>query len=194
MIELYPQWLFILTVTQVRPMFSLEGQTFIDMALPLLSFALVAALLTYLLYKPVKKMLDSRAERVASELNDATADRLAADELKLSYEKLVRDIELERAAVMEEARKIAKDRQNQILDDAKAEAKEIKERALREIAVEKERIRGSVFEAIVDISATMAERLISAKIDKTSHDRLFSEAMEELEATAFRDDSAARAS
>ena len=190
---MYPQWLFILTVTQVRPMFSLEGQTFIDMALPLLSFALVAALLTYLLYKPVKKMLDSRAERVASELNDATADRLAADELKLSYEKLVRDIELERANVMEEARKIAKDRQNQILDDAKAEATEIKERALREISVEKERIKDSIFEAIVDISTTMAERLISAQIDKTSHDRLFAEAMDELEATAFRDDSAALA-
>jgi len=193
---LYPQMLVSLGVTihNTRPMFSLEAQTFIDMALPLLSFALVVALLTHLLYKPVKKMLESRAERVAGDLDDAAASRLAADELKLSYEKLVRDIELERATVLEEARKIAKDRQNQILDDAKAEAAEIKERALREISVEKERIKDSVFEAIVDISTAMAERLITTQIDKTSHDRLFAEAMEELEATAFRDDSAALAS
>ena len=188
-----PQWLlfFNVEVTRVRPMFSLEGQTFIDMAPPLLSFALVAWLLTYLLYKPVKRMLEARAERVASELDEASTSRMAADELKSNYEKLVRDIELERATVMEEARKIAKDRQNQILDDAKAEAAEIKERALREISVEKERIKDAVFEAIVDISTTMAERLISTKIDKTSHDRLFAEAMEELEATAFKNDSAA---
>ena len=188
---MYPHILALLNVTVVRPMFSLELQTFIDMLLPLLSFALVAALLTYLLYNPVKKMLEKRAERVAGDLDEAAASRQEADELKANYEKLVRDIEVERAAVMEEARKIAKDRQSQILDDAKTEAMEIKERAIREIAVEKERIKGAVFEAIVDISAEMAERLITTKIDKTSHDRLFAEAMKELEATAFRDDSAA---
>jgi len=186
---LYPQLMFLGQVTTVRPMFSLELQTFLDMGPNLLSFALVVCFLTYLLYKPVKKMLEDRAERVIGELNDATSSRQAADDLKLKYEQLVAGIESERSSVMEEARKIAKDRQNQLIDDAKAEAAEIRERAVREIAVEKERIKGSVFEAIVDISTTMAEHLITTKIDKSAHDRLFSEAMEELEATAFNVDS-----
>lgn len=161
---------------------------FIDMIPNLFNFLAIAVLLTFLLYKPVKKILQARADRVAGELADAAESKASAAELKAQYEQKVKDIELERATILDEARKEASDRRTQMLDDAKHEVQELKNRAARDIATEKEQVKNTVYQAIVDISTDMAARLISATVDKTAHDRLFSEAMDELEATAFRQD------
>ena len=53
------------------PLFGLEAETFVNMLPNLLSVALLAIIMTYLLYYPVKKILSDRAERVANELKNA---------------------------------------------------------------------------------------------------------------------------
>jgi len=174
-----------------RSLFDLEMDTFLGMIPNLINFVLVAAFLTFLLYKPVKKILQARAERVANELSDAEHKNLSAQELKTKYEKQVNEIEKERVSILDEARKQAGERRTQILDEAKTEAQDVKDRAARDIATEREQIKSAVVEAIVDISADMAARLISVNLDKNAHDKLFAEAMAELEATtAFRADTA----
>ena len=173
------------------PLFGLEFATFANMLPNLLSVALLAAVMTYLLYNPIKKILADRADKIAGELKDAEDKNLSAKELKLKYEQKVRDIELERADMIESARKEAKDRQAQILEEAKTEATGLKDRAAREIAQEKTRFKDAVHEAIIDISTDMAAKIIEATIDKSAHDRLFAEALAELETTVFQTDPAA---
>ena len=173
------------------PLFGLEGSTFANMLPNLLSVALLAAVMTYLLYNPIKKILAARAEKIAGELKDAEDKNLSASELKLKYEHKVRDIELERADMIEAARKEAKERQAQIMEEAKSEATNLKDRAAREIAQEKTRFKDAVHAAIIDISTDMAAKIIEATIDKNAHDRLFAEALNELETTVFQQDPAA---
>jgi len=180
---LNPQIMFILSSDQ-RPLIDMDFQMFFDMLPNLLNFVLIATLLTYLLYKPVKKILQARADRVEGDMKDAALNKATAEELKVHYEQKVRDIETERATILDEARKLAGENRDKILENAKAEAADVKSRAERDIATEKEQIKGAVHQAIIDISADMAAKLISATIDKTAHDRLFAEAMTELEATA----------
>jgi len=187
---MHPAWLIFLGEATYRtaPMFSLDADTFIAMIPNWLNLAVLALCLTYLLYKPVQKVLAARAERIKTNLDDAELSKLSANELKTLYEQKVKEIDSERASVLEEARKAAKDRQQKIVEEAKAEAAEIKDKAQRDIATEKDRIKDTVYAAIVDISTDMAAKLISANIDKSAHDKLFAEAMAELEATSFRKD------
>ena len=184
-----PQNLLSVLTTQA-PMFSPEADTFLNMLPNLLSVALLAAIMTYLLYNPIKKILADRAEKIAGELKDAEDKNLTASELKIKYEQKVKDIELERSEIIDAARKEAKDRQIIMLDEAKAEAASVKERAARDIAAEQVRFKDSVHAAIIDISTDMAAKLISATIDKDAHSRLFDEAMAELESTVFKVDPA----
>ena len=170
------------------PLFGLEASTFVNMLPNLLSVALLAAIMTRLLYNPVKKILADRAEKIASELKDADDKNLSASELKQKYEQKVRDIELERADMIEAARKEARERQAQIVEEAKIEATNLKDRASREIAQEKVRFKDAVHEAIIDISTDMAAKIIEATVDKSAHDRLFAEALAELETTVFQPD------
>ena len=178
-----PQWLYFLYVPESRMLFNLDAQMFIDMIPNFLNFVLIAAGLTYLLYKPVRKILNARAERVESDMNDAATDKASAHELKAQYETKVREIETERAAILDEARKLANEQSAKIVEAAKSEAQDAKDRASRDIATEAQQVKGAVHQAIIDISTEMAEKLISATIDNKGHDKLFAEAMSELEAT-----------
>lgn len=168
------------------PLFGLEASTFLNMLPNLISVAALALIMTYLLYNPIKGILDARAERIANDLKDAEDKNLSAAELKAKYEKKVRDIELERADIIEGARKEAKDRQAMIVEEARTEAAHIKERAQKDVEQEKLRFKGAVHAAIVDISADMAAKIIAATIDASAHNRLFDEAMAELESTVFQ--------
>lgn len=179
-----PQFLFLLNDGyRYRPLLDMDLQMFLDMLPNLINFVITAAILTWLLYKPVKRILAARADRVEGDMKDAALSKMTAEELKTAYEQKVRDIETERAAILDEARKLANENRDRILSDAKAEAQSVKEKASRDMATELEQIKGSVHQSIIDISADMATKLISATIDKSAHERLFSEAMVELEAT-----------
>jgi F-type H+-transporting ATPase subunit b len=192
MIQLNPQIFILGGFEWHRTLFSMDLQTFLDMLPNLFNFVLVVAFLSYLLYRPVKNILQARADRVAGELADAENKHLTAQELKAKYEQLVSDIENERKDIISEANKQAGDRRTQILNEAKAEAQDVKDRAAKDIATEREQIKSAVVEAIVDISTDMAARLITTGIDKAAHDKLFDEALIELEGTtAFRTDTVA---
>jgi F-type H+-transporting ATPase subunit b len=161
----------------------MDLEMFLNMVPILINFVLFAVIMSKLLYKPVKRILQARADRVEGDMKDAELSKMSAAELKVEYEKKVKGIEVERNQILDEARKLANEKRNQILDDAKAEATDVKERASRDIATEREQIKGAVHQAIIDISTDMAAKLIGASVDKTAHDRLFAEAMTELEAT-----------
>lgn len=179
-----PQLLFILTANRYRPLIDMDLQMFVDMLPNLFNFVITATFLTYLLYKPVKRVLKARADRVEGDMKDAALNKATAEELKAKYEQKVREIDVERNAILDEARKTAGEKRDQILESAKAEALDVKARASRDIATELEQTKGAVHQAIIDISTDMAAKLISATIDKNAHDKLFSEALAELEATS----------
>lgn len=176
----------LLNTTDSLPMFDLAVQTFIQSVPYLISFAVLVFFFTYFLHKPVKEILKKRADRIEADIQNAIDNKTDAEELKTLYEQKLKDIELERSAILDEARKEATTRLDQILSEAKTEAQITRDRAKRDIAAEQERVKAEVHQVIIDISTAMAAKLVSATIDKQAHDRLFSEAMDELEAAMLR--------
>ena len=170
----------------MREIFTLDTQTFLLMIPNLVSFIILAFIFKRFLYKPVKGILQKRADHIEASLHSAAQDKEAAETLKLQYESKMRDIEAERAAILEDARREALARANQIFADAKDDAQITRERAKRDIATEQERVKAEIYQAIIDISTDMAAKLVSASVDQSTQDKLFAEAMDELEATAFR--------
>lgn len=180
-----PQLTFLLGSTS-GDMFSLNLQTVIQMLPNLASVILLACIMSALLYNPVRNALKNRNERIAGELKEAAENRASANTLRQEYEKKIKDIELEKGIILDEARKQANEKRTQLLEEAKVEVQEVKDRAAKDIASERDRIKDEVHRAIIDISSDIAAKLISATIDQNAHDRLFAEALVELESTAFR--------
>ena len=179
------QLIFLLDSVPPGRFFGIDMRTVIQTGAHLFSIAVVGILLTYILYNPVRNFLRERVERVKKQLDDARESKAAASELRARYDRHLKDIELERTAILEEARKLAGEQRNQILSAAKDEAKELKDRAGMEITAERERVRDEIHSAVIDISSDIAEKLLAAAIDKDAHERLFAEGLAELDRVIF---------
>ena len=165
--------------------FAMDSQTFISAAFNALGVILLGVILTKILYKPVRAFLHERTQRIQNQMDEARESRAAAGELRAKYDHQLKDIDVERTAILEEARKQANEQRTQILSTAKDEAKDLKDKAGMEIAAERERVRDEIHTAIIDISSEMAEKLLAATIDKNAHERLFADGLAELDRTLF---------
>ena len=64
--------------------------------------------LSYLLFNPVRDMLEKRKQKIAGELADAANDKKSAAEMKAEYEQKLKEVSKEADAILEEARRKGK--------------------------------------------------------------------------------------
>ena len=186
MIHLNPSLFFLLNGLPDERVFALDAQTFIQAIAHIVNALVIFGLLAFLLYLPVRLMLQKRSEKIRDEMAKSQSDMAIAQQLRTQYEQKLKGVELERSAILDEARKAANERRIQLLAEANTEIETIKARASFEIAAERELAKDQIYYAIVDIASDMAAKVLSDTIDKAAHERLFNEAMVELEATVFK--------
>jgi F-type H+-transporting ATPase subunit b len=167
-------------------MFGVDMATIGSMLLTLLNMSVLAIVLTKLLYKPVQNFLKKRTDRIQGQLHQAEQDMAKAAELKQQYEQKIADADRERDTIIEEARKIAAETSRQIVADAKKEAEAIKTRATANVDLEWEQAQSGMRNAIIEVSAIMAEKMVTLAINKEMQDKLFDETMAELEGMPWK--------
>jgi len=177
--------LFFLLDTPPGRIIDFDLATVVSTLANLVPLLILGFILTKVMYAPVRKFLNDRTQRINTQLNEAKEGRAAAGELRARYDSQLKGIELERATILDEARKQANDQRAHIIATARDEAKDIKTRANMEVEMERDRIRDEIHSALIDISSDMAEKLLMASVDRRAHDRLFSEGLHELDRVVF---------
>ena len=167
-------------------LFELNMETLTAIGINLFNVAVLAGILAFVLYKPVRTALQKRTDRIAGELEHAAKEMAEATELKYMYEQKLQEIDREREEIISEARKIASDSGRRIVNEAKKEAEAIRERAAAGVEAEWERAQNEMRTAIIDVSAVMSEKFVSLAINKDTHDKLFKETMTDLEGMSWR--------
>jgi len=180
---------FLLLVADVPPgrVFDVDSQTLIQIVANIINVVVLAAIVSYLLYKPVRDILNKRTSRIQGQLIQAEEELEKATELRRKYEQKMEEAERDREDILVEARKVAADSSRRLLADAKKEADTIKERAAANVEMEWERAENDMRTAIIDVSAVMAEKFVSLAINKETHDKLFEETISDLEGITWRD-------
>jgi len=168
-------------------LFGLDTQTFIQVAANLVNVAILAVILVLLLYKPVRKFLRKRTDKIQGQLSQAADEMASAAELKLDYEQKVEQAAREREIILDEARKLGAETSQRLIAEAKKEADAIKARATASVELEWNRARSDMKSAIIEVSSLMAEKFVTLAINKETHDRLFDETMADLEGMTWRD-------
>lgn len=161
--------------------FGLDLQTLISIGIQLLNGIILAAALGFILYKPVKEFMQRRTDRIQSKINDADAMMAKANELIAEYDRKIKDIDQERIAILEAARLKAVDESKIILAEARKEASELKQRSLERVAEDKKRLQEETRLYIIEIASLMAQKYIAQNIDNETQEKLFTEAMAQLE-------------
>jgi len=161
--------------------FGLDQQTLISIGIQLLNAVILAAALSFILYKPLRAFLQKRADRIKAQLGRAENDQNRAGELKAQYEKKLEDIELERTAIIESAHHVAAEQSRQIIEKAKYGATAAMERAAADIKLERERAGEAIRLEMIEIATAMAEKFVAHSMDAETQNRLFAETVAELE-------------
>ena len=136
--------------------------------------------LSYLLFNPVRDVLEKRRKKITGELEQAASDQKSAAALKEEYEAKHKDVNKEAEGILEAARKKAKTREAEIVEEAKTEAARIIERANREIELEKKKAMDDLKQDVVNIAALMAQKAIGNSIDVKIQDTLIDETLKEM--------------
>lgn len=136
--------------------------------------------LSYLLFNPARAFLEKRRQKIADELNQAAQDQKDAAEMKAEYEAKLKAVNKEADAILEEARRKAKRREAEIIDEARAEAARIVERAGKEIELERKKALDEMKQEVVSIASLMAGKVVAASIDTKVQDALIEETLKEM--------------
>ncbi|SET85496.1 ATP synthase F0 subcomplex B subunit [Lacrimispora sphenoides] len=136
--------------------------------------------LSYMLFNPVREVLEKRRQRIAGELKNAADDKEAARAMKEEYEARLLEVKKEAEGILEDARKRAKQREAEIITEAREEADRIVTRGSREVELERKKALDDMKDQIISIASVMAGKVVAASIDTTVQDALIDETLKEM--------------
>lgn len=167
-------------------LFGLDTQTLISIGIQLFNGILLAVILGFILYIPVKEFMQKRSDRIQSKIDESDTTMNKANELIVEYDAKIKEINKERLEILENARTEASDEMKIILEQAKKEAIEIKNRSLDSVLAEKKRLQEETRLHIIDLASVMAEKYISQTIDDETQDKIYEETLAQLEETQWQ--------
>ena len=160
--------------------FGLSPQLLLDALILLLAVGFMFFLLSYLLFNPARDMLNKRREKIAKEMADAAMEKADAEQFKAEYDARLKTADKEVEAILSEGRKKALKREDEIVNEAKAEAARIMEHANREIELEKSKMKDEVKQEMVAVAAVMAGKFVASSLDEEKQAQLIDEALSEM--------------
>jgi len=171
--------LFLLTAE--GRLFGLDQQTLISIAIQLFNACVLVGVLTYMLYKPVRKFLQKRSDGIAEQLAGADGAKADAEALRMKYEAKLEALEAERAKVLDNAYHQAEEKTRKMVEEAEAQIAVQRQQAAEQLREERARSDGEVKRHIIDVASVMAAKIVAHSLDEGAQTRLFDEAVADLE-------------
>lgn len=160
---------------------SFDKNLLVSIGIQWFNILLLTAVLVFILYKPVKKFMAARTERIKNEIEAARGEREEAFELKEKYERLITEIEKERDDILLQAHKKSMEKSDQMLFDARRETEAMYNRALADLEVERTNVLDEMKKQMIEISMLVAGRFIEVSIDRETQDKYIEEAFADWE-------------
>ena len=169
----------LLTTMEPR-LFDLDFQLLTDSVLTLISVFVLFFALSYLLFNPVRAMLEKRQNKIADELSTAAAAQEEAQKLQALYEQMLAEVDREADEILRDARSRALASESQIVAEAKEEARRIVDRAHVEAELEKAKVADEVKQEMILVACAIAGKVVAANINTEIQDSLVDETLKEM--------------
>jgi F-type H+-transporting ATPase subunit b len=138
----------------------------------IINFLLLLFLLQRLLFKPVLRLMDQRAERIRSSVDEADRMRQLAEETRLANERALEEARTQAAHILENANRMAEQFRQSQMDAARKEAELFTSRARDEIRLERDQAIADVRHQAVDLAILAAGRVIEQQLNPDQHRQL----------------------
>jgi len=160
----------------------MEG--FLGLTLPsfigqLINFLILLGLLTFFGYKPIRRMLDERSNRIKQSMEQAEATKKEYENARIEVEKQISKGRDEGQSIVGQAAQAGERVKEEARQEARKEAQAIVGRTREELERERDKAINELRKEFVDTAILAAEKVISETLDKEKHRQIIEKTLEE---------------
>jgi F-type H+-transporting ATPase subunit b len=149
----------------------------------IITFLVLLALLAKFAWKPLLQALESRQETIRKSLDDAQKAKEELERLQRESAQIIRQAHLDASSIMEKSRGEAEKLGEELRHKAREEADGIVKNAERQIQLETRRALQEIRKEAVDLSVTIASKILERHVSKEDNERLIDETLRQIEAS-----------
>lgn len=166
-------------------MLAMQTLDIVSVNLWLILISLANLVLIYLivkkfLFKPVQRMLDQRQKEVDERYSAADDAKRAAEADRDEWAQTVAGARAEADGILKTAVESARHREAKILSDANERADQIVRTAQTEAELERRRAEDQIKKEIVEVSETLAEKMLNREINSDDHRAMIDSFLQEM--------------
>ena len=140
----------------------------------LINLLLLFLIIKKFLFKPVQNMLAKRKASIDADYEEAAEMKKAAAELEKAWNMKLEGAQAASDAIIDEAKRSAKHRSDEIIAAANDKAAGIIRRAENDAELEKKKAQATIRDEIIDVSTMLTEKMLSREINEEDHRELIS--------------------
>ena len=146
----------------------------------IITFLLLFYVLAKFAWKPLLGMLEERENLIKTSLNDAETARKELEKINLESEAIITKARTDAQSILSDGKAAAEKIKDDTVSKAKEEANKIKEEAKLQIKAEKDKAISDIKKEVVDLSISVAEKLINKNISEQDNSSLIEESLKEI--------------
>jgi F-type H+-transporting ATPase subunit b len=147
----------------------------------IITFLVLLALLAKFAWKPLLKALESRQETIRKALDDAQKAKEELERLQTQSVQILRQARLDADAIITKTYTEAEKLGEELRQKAREESEGIIKNAQRQIQNETGRALQEIRREAVDLSVTIASKLLERHVSKEDNARLIDETLKQIE-------------
>ncbi len=148
-----------------------------------MNFAVLFAVLFFLLRKPIPRALNSRIQGIQDQLKDLEAKKAEAEQQMAVFNQKLGDLEKEAERIVSDYVRQGHEAKARILKEAESAAEKIRSQASRNIEHEFEQAKVHLQQEIFEKSLAKAEAALKGKITDQDQERLVEEYLQKVVAS-----------
>ena len=151
------------------------------------NFLVLVVILRALAYEPVAKMLKQRSDKIQNSLDQAAADRKAAEQTLAQYNSQLAEANKKAQEIVDRAELTARQEREALVAETKREIERMKQTAQAEIQNERNRAFEEMKAEIVTLSLQAAEKIVAKNLSSKENDKLVNDFISGLNSDMFSD-------
>jgi len=146
----------------------------------LVNFLIVAGVLYFFALKPLTKIMNERTAKIEKSLREAKEIEDKVQLTEVERDKILKQARAEAKNIVEKANNSAEDKRQQILNNAKKEMENIISEGKKQINNEKETMLKEVKSEIVELVVTISQKVFKKEISEEINKDLIKDTLEEI--------------
>jgi F-type H+-transporting ATPase subunit b len=147
----------------------------------ILTFLLLVFILAKFAWKPLLKMLQDREDMVRSSLEDAEKAKSELERLNEESEAIMAKARSEAQSILADGKVAAEKVKDDIIAKSKEQANKIREDAGNQIQVEKDKAISEIKKEVVNLTLSVAEKLIQKNLSDADNKSLIEESLKKVQ-------------